>query len=104
MRLDGRRESQNVEDRRGMSTATKAGIGGLGGIIMIALFTLLGGGNLGDVVTQVVQNGGLGMVQEEQMDGQREFTEEEQELAKFSRQVLAATEDVWSEVFQKMGR
>ena len=43
MRLDGRRESQNVEDRRGMSTATKAGIGGLGGIIMIALFTLLGG-------------------------------------------------------------
>ena len=87
-----------------MSTATKAGIGGLGGIIMIALFTLLGGGNLGDVVTQVVQNGGLGMVQEEQMDGQREFTEEEQELAKFSRQVLAATEDVWSEVFQKMGR
>ncbi|MBR5440058.1 MAG: neutral zinc metallopeptidase [Prevotella sp.] len=104
MRLDGRRESQNVEDRRGMSTATKAGIGGLGGIIMIALFTLLGGGNLGDVVTQVVQNGGLGMVQEEQMDGQREFTEEEQELAKFSRQVLAATEDVWTDVFQKMGR
>ena len=87
-----------------MSTATKAGIGGLGGIIMIALFTLLGGGNLGDVVTQVVQNGGLGMVQEEQMDGQREFTEEEQELAKFSRQVLAATEDVWTDVFQKMGR
>ena len=87
-----------------MSTATKAGIGGLGGIIMIALFTLLGGGNLGDVVTQVVQNGGLGMVQEEQMDGQRKFTEEEQELAKFSRQVLAATEDVWTDVFQKMGR
>ena len=38
------------------------------------------------------------------MDGQREFTEEEQELAKFSRQVLAATEDVWGEVFQQMGR
>lgn len=104
MRLDGRRESQNVEDRRGMSTATKAGIGGLGGIVMIALFTLLGGGNLGDVVTNVVQQGGLGTVQEEQMDGQREFTEEEQQLAKFSRQVLAATEDVWTEVFQQMGR
>jgi predicted metalloprotease len=107
MRLDGRRESQNVEDRRGMSTAAKAGIGGLGGIIMIALFTLLSGGNLGDVVGNVIQQGGLGelgSVQEEQMDGQREFTEEEQELAKFSRQVLAATEDVWGEVFQKMGR
>lgn len=107
MRLDGRRESQNVEDRRGMSTAAKAGIGGLGGIIMIALFTFLSGGNLGDVVGNVIQQGGLGelgSVQEEQMDGQREFTEEEQELAKFSRQVLAATEDVWGEVFQKMGR
>ena len=36
MRLDGRRESQNVEDRRGMSTGTKAGLG-IGGIIMVAL-------------------------------------------------------------------
>ena len=104
MRLDGRRESQNVEDRRGMSTATKAGIGGLGGILLIALFTFLSGGNLGDVVGNVIQQGGLGQVQEEQMDGKREFTEEEQELAKFSRQVLAATEDVWGEVFQQMGR
>ena len=104
MRLDGRRESQNVEDRRGMSTATKAGIGGLGGILLIALFTFLSGGNLGDVVGNVIQQGGLGQVQEEQMDGQREFTEEEQELAKFSRQVLAATEDGWGEVFQQMGR
>jgi len=104
MKLTGRRESQNVEDRRGMSTATKAGIGGLGGILLIALFTFLSGGNLGDVVGNVIQQGGLGQVQEEQMDGQREFTEEEQELAKFSRQVLAATEDVWGEVFQQMGR
>lgn len=104
MRLDGRRESNNVEDRRGMSAGAKAGIGGLGGIIMIALFTLLSGGNLGDVIGNVVQQGALGSVQEEQADGQREFTEEEQELARFSRQVLAGTEDVWTEVFQKMGR
>ena len=34
----------------------------------------------------------------------RSFTEEEQELAKFSRQVLASTEDVWTKVFQKMGK
>ena len=104
MKLDGRRESSNVEDRRGMSTGAKAGIGGLGGIIMIALFTLLSGGNLGDVIGNVVQQGALGSVQEEQAEGQREFTAEEEELAKFSRQVLGATEDVWTEVFQKMGR
>ena len=37
-------------------------------------------------------------------EGQREFTQEEQELAKFSSQILAGTEDVWTKVFQKMGR
>ena len=80
MRLDGRRESNNVEDRRGMSTGAKAGIGGIGGIIMIALFTLLSGGNLGDVIGNVVQQGALGSVQEEQVEGQRQFTAEEEEL------------------------
>ena len=103
MKLSGRRESTNVEDRRGMSTGAKAGIGGLGGIIVIALMTLLGGGNLGDVVTNVVQQGGLGSVQEEQVEGQREFTEEEQELAKFSRVILAGTEDVWTKIFKQEG-
>ena len=104
MRLNGRRESNNVEDRRGMSTGAKAGIGGIGGIIMIALFNLLSGGNLGDVIGNVVQQGALGSVQEEQVEGQRQFTAEEEELAKFSRQILAGTEDVWTEVFRKMGR
>lgn len=104
MRLDGRRESNNVEDRRGMSTGAKAGIGGIGGIIMIALFTLLSGGNQGDVIGNVVQQGALGSVQEEQVEGQRQFTAEEEGLAKFSRQILAATEDVWTEVSRKMGR
>ena len=36
MRLDGRRESSNVEDRRGLSGGAKAGIGGIGGIIRSA--------------------------------------------------------------------
>ncbi|MBQ9672354.1 MAG: neutral zinc metallopeptidase [Prevotella sp.] len=103
MKLTGRRESSNVEDRRGMSTGTKAGVGGIGGIIIIALFTLLQGGNLGDVVSNVVQQGGLGTVQEEQAAGQREFTAEEKELAKFSRIILAGTEDVWTKIFQENG-
>ena len=104
MNLSGRRESSNVEDRRGMSTGAKAGIGGIAGIIIIALMTFMQGGNIGDVVTNVVQQGGLSAIQEEQVEGQREFTEEEQELAKFSRQVLASTEDVWTKVFKQMGK
>jgi hypothetical protein len=103
MKLTGRRESSNVEDRRGMSTGTKAGIGGIGGIILIALFTFLQGGNLGDVVNNVVQQGGLGAVQEQQAPGQREFTPEEEELAKFSRIILAGTEDVWTRIFKENG-
>ena len=87
-----------------MSTGAKAGIGGIGGIILIAIITLMSGGNIGDVVNNVVQQGALNGVQEEQASGQREFTEEEQELAKFSRQILAGTEDVWGKVFQQMGR
>lgn len=102
MRLTGRRQSSNVEDRRGMSTGAKAGIGGIGGIILIAVMTLLGGGNIGDVVTQVVQQQMQGQVQEKP-NGKTEFTAEEQELAEFSKTILAGTEDVWVQQFQENG-
>lgn len=102
MRLSGRRESSNVEDRRGMSGGTKAGIGGVGGIVLIAIITLLSGGDFGDIVSNVMQQQ-TSQVYEQQVDGQREFTQEEEELAKFSRQILAGTEDIWTEQFQKMG-
>ena len=45
MRLDGRRESSNVEDRRGMSGGAKAGIGGIGAIVIAALFAWMSGGD-----------------------------------------------------------
>ena len=100
MRLDGRRESENFEDRRGMSTGMKAGIGGIGGIIMVVLFSLLGGGNLnlGDILQQV------GTQQMEQPTGEYVSTPEEEAQVKFCKQVLASTEDVWTEVFRRMGK
>ena len=100
MNLSGRRESQNVDDRRGMSAAKMGGIGGIGGIVIALLITFLSGGNLTDVLTNPAL---LGQVTE-QAEGGREFTEEEQALAKFSRQILAGTEDVWAEEFKKIGR
>ncbi|MBR2084931.1 MAG: neutral zinc metallopeptidase [Muribaculaceae bacterium] len=98
MRLDGRRESENVEDRRGMGTGTKLGLGGIGGLIIAGLITLLMGGNIGDVLQQA---GGMAI----QNDGgnQTEFTQEEEELAKFSRQVFASTEDIWAQIFKEYG-
>ena len=106
MRLEGRRESSNVEDRRGMRGGAKAGLG-IGGIIVVALVVWLSGGNpLDAVVQQVSENGGLGSLtgtNTEVNEGQREFTEEEQALAKFSTQILAGTEDVWTEIFKQNG-
>ncbi len=106
MKLDGRRESSNVEDRRGMGGGAKAGLG-IGGIIVVALMAWMSGGNPLEAVVQTVQqNGGLGSLtgtNAEVNEGQREFTEEEQALAKFSTQILAGTEDVWSEIFRQQG-
>ena len=89
-----------MEDRRGMSTGAKAGIGGLGGIIVIALMTLMGGGNLGDVVQNVVQQQ---MQAPTETVGEENFTEEEQQLAEECKQILASTEDVWTKVFKDNG-
>ena len=101
MRLDGRRESSNVEDRRGMSGGAKAGMG-IGGIIMVALIAWISGGDPLSAVMQEVQQNGFGG-NTEVTEGQREFTQEEQELAKFSTQILAGTEDVWTEIFKQNG-
>ena len=103
MKLNGRRESTNVDDRR-RSGISSAGIGGLGigGIVMVALITWMMGGNPLDVV-QTVATQQMTNVSTQTENG-REFTAEEEELAKFSRQILAGTEDVWTEVFKEMGR
>ena len=97
MRLDGRRESENVEDRRGMGTGAKIGLGGIGGLIIAGLITLLMGGNIGDVLQQA---GGMGM---QAGSEQTEFSPEEEELATFSRQVMGSTEDIWARIFQQYG-
>jgi hypothetical protein len=96
MKLDGRRESTHVEDRRGAG-GKAAGLG-IGGIAIVAIITLLMGGNLGDVFQAVTQSGGLG-----QTVTNYEPTAENEALAKFSRQILASTEDVWTQYFEENG-
>ncbi|MCQ2150385.1 MAG: zinc metallopeptidase [Bacteroidales bacterium] len=97
MRLDGRRESTNVDDRRGR--VTKAGGLGLGGLIIVGVITLLLGGNPLDMIQNVGQMG-IG----EGVESEYTPTAEEEELARFARQILAGTEDVWTEVFSRYGR
>lgn len=99
MRLNGRRESSNVDDRRRMGGGSKAGLG-IGGIIVAALLTWAMGGN----PLSVLQYTDIGNILSElPYSSGHEPTAEEEALAKFSRQILAGTEDVWTKEFQKMG-
>lgn len=104
MKLNGRRESTNVDDRR-RSGGKKAGIGGgIGAIIIAAIFAFIqSGGDLSSVVqtvgSQVVNNMIVGP------DGaEHEPTAEEDSLAHFSKQIFASTEDVWSDILKQMGK
>lgn len=96
MKWQGRRQSDNVEDRRGMSSKGKviAG-GGLVGLIVLLLQVF--GGDTGKMIAPVL----------EQMNGQttteqteaRPLTEEEKVMGDFAKTVLADTEDIWSQIF-----
>jgi len=96
MLWQGRRESGNVEDRRGMSAGGGLAVGGgLIGAIFLVIKFLLGGGDPSQLPQQIPQES-------------RELTSEEKakddERAHFVGVVLADTEDVWAEIFQKMGK
>ena len=99
MDLTGRRQSSNVDDRRRMSGGAKAGIGGIAGVIIAVVFAYFTGGNPLEAGMQAAQQS-LGANTEMSATQEREFTEEEQALAVFASQVLASTEDVWTEVFK----
>ena len=95
MKWQGRKQSGNVEDRRGSSGKGKliAGGGIIGVIFVIAQFILSDGD-----VSVLNQLGGSSAPTEE-----RELTAEEKESGKFIGVILQDTEDVWSEIFQENG-
>ena len=83
-----------------MSTGKAVGGIGLGGLIIYGLITLLMGGNIGDVLETATQMGGTEIVSQ----SGRTPTAEEEQLAVFSKQILAGTEDVWTEIFAQNGK
>ena len=82
-----------------MSGGAKAGFGGLIGVIIAVVFAYFTGGNPLEAGMQAFQQS-LSNNTEVSGTQEREFTEEEQQLAMFASQVLASTEDVWTEVFK----
>lgn len=92
----GRRESSNVDDRRGISGGPLAVGGGIIGVIFMLAKFLLGGGDTSDL-QQVFPQG-----QPEEQTTEQKAAEDER--ARFVKVVLADTEDVWDKVFGEMGR
>ena len=90
----GRRESSNVEDRRGRAPKVMLG-GGIGTVILVLAIYFLGGDP-----TQILNNSQL---TDSQTTTSYQGTAEENELAQFVSVVLAETEDVWTELFRKEG-
>ena len=104
MRWQGRRESDNVEDRRGQSGSPMGGGGGFrlpsgkGGIVLLIIVLVAGyyGVDLTGMLT--------GEPVSQQQTTQRSISPQDEEAAKFTKVILADTEDTWGAIFKDMGR
>ncbi|WP_145526520.1 KPN_02809 family neutral zinc metallopeptidase [Yersinia rohdei] len=106
MRWQGRRESDNVEDRRGDSSGGGGGfrppIGGKGGLVI--LIVVLVAGYYGVDLTPLL-NGSDPIPQTQTRQGSpHSISAKDDQDAKFTSVILADTEDTWKPIFQKMGR
>lgn len=103
MKTEGRRQSENVEDRRGQGGGMpmgRAGVGGLGLIVVVVLALLFG----------VDPRQLLGQMEQQQGGAQTapgqpyQESAEEAKRSDFIKVVLAETEDVWSAIFKNSGQ
>ena len=104
MRWQGRRESDNVEDRRDQSPGYGGGRQirlprGKGGIILLIIVAVAG--YYGYDLTTLLEGGGNLTPTTQQ---QRQAKPAQDEAAKFTSVILATTEDTWDKLFQQMGK
>ena len=97
MRWEGRRQSDNIEDRRGMRISRGGLVGGGLGTIAIALLIMFMGGDP-SVVLQGVGEGPVQTTEEPYTE-----TPEEAKQKEFVGVILAETETAWSAQFTAMG-
>lgn len=88
MRLRGVRGSRNIEDRRRSGGGGRAGIGGVGLLMVLAI-----GYFAGIDVTPLLQQA------TQPAPASRQLSAEEERAAEFTSRVLATTETVWSDIF-----
>ena len=97
MRWEGRRQSDNVEDRRGMRVSRGGLVGGGLGTLAIALIVMFLGGDPTPIL-QNAANGPVTTTQEPYVP-----TPEEEKTREFVSTMLATTEDLWATEFAAMG-
>jgi hypothetical protein len=97
MRWEGRRQSDNIEDRRGMRVSRGGLVGGGVGTLAIALLVYFLGGD----PTAVLQQAGDAPVETSNEPYQE--SPNEAEWRQFTAVALADTEDVWNAIFREMG-
>ena len=98
MKWQGRRQSDNMEDRRGMSNGGKSLVGG--GIIgIIILLVNIFGGENAQMITPVLEQ--FNNQSQSATTEQRDLTPSEIEEGKFVKTILADNEDVWNKIFQE---
>jgi len=95
MKWLGRRESSNVDDRRGISGGPLAVGGGIIGVIFLLAKFLLGDGDITDLQQGFPQG------QQQEMTVEQKAADDKR--AQFVKVVLADTEDVWDKIFREMG-
>lgn len=96
MRWQGRRESSNVEDRRGRGPVGRLGVGGgLGGLVLLALFAFLTDQNPLDLISQIDTTA---------PSSSASGPPATDESTRFMRVVLADTEDTWNAIFSQQGQ
>jgi predicted metalloprotease len=91
------RQSDNVEDRRGLPAGPIAIGGGISTVVILLLVMFLGGDPRALLQQMQVE-------QEQEVAAPGEVNPEQDELKKFVSVVLADTEDVWDELFREQGR
>ena len=91
------RESENVEDQRGSGAGGRIAVGGgIGGVILVVAYLLLGGDPQALIDSQ--QQSASTQTRSVDPNTPRD------EASKFVAVVLADTEDAWRAIFNKMGR
>ena len=97
MKWSGRRQSENMEDRRGMSSGGKTILGGgIIGIVILLLNTF--GGENAQMLTPILEQ--FNNQQPAQTES-RALTDSEIEEGKFVNAILVDNEDVWAKIFQE---